>query len=63
MGRYPSAKKVTVTVVLTEDEKERLKRLADAQDRSLSYLAGKFVREGLARAEAEEKQDKKESAV
>lgn len=46
--------KVTVTVVLTEDEKERLKRLADAQDRSLSYLAGKFVREGLARAEADQ---------
>ena len=46
--------KVTVTVVLTEDEKKRLKRLADSQDRSLSYLAGKFVREGLVRAEDEE---------
>lgn len=47
--------KVTVTVVLTEEEKTRLKRLAEAQDRSLSYLAGKFVREGLERAEVEAK--------
>lgn len=45
--------KITVTVVLTQEEKDRLKHLAETQDRSLSYLAGKFVREGLARAEAE----------
>lgn len=51
------ASKITVTVVLTQEEKERLRRLAEAQDRSLSYLAGKFVREGLARAETEEKKD------
>lgn len=47
--------KVTVTVVLTPEEKDHLKRLAEAQDRSLSYLAGKFVREGLERAETEGK--------
>jgi predicted transcriptional regulator len=44
--------KVTVTVVLTQDEKDRLQRLADSQERSLSYLAGKFIKEALARAEA-----------
>ena len=55
--------KVTVTVVLTEDEKERLKRLADGEDRSLSYMAGKFVREGLVRAEVEQKQDKQDDAA
>lgn len=48
--------KITVTVVLTKEEKDRLKRLAEAQDHSLSYLANKFVREGLARAEAEGKE-------
>lgn len=48
--------KTTITVVLTEDEKERLKRLAEAEDRSLSYIAGRFVREGLARVEAEVKE-------
>lgn len=43
--------KTTVTAVLTEEEKERLKRLAEAQDRSLSYLVAKFVKQGLDRAE------------
>lgn len=50
--------KVTVTVILTKDEKERLQRLADKEDRSLSYLAGKFIREGLVNAESiQEKED------
>jgi predicted transcriptional regulator len=53
--------KVTVTVVLTTEEKDRLQRLADAEDRSLSYVAGKFIREGLEKAElktvASNKQD------
>ena len=44
--------KVTVTVVLTQDEKNRLQKLADAQERSLSYMAGKFIKEGLLNAEA-----------
>jgi len=44
--------KITVTVVLTKEEKDCLKRFAEAQDRSLSYLAVKFVRKGLERAEA-----------
>lgn len=52
--------KVTVTVVLTKDEKERLQRLADKEDRSLSYLAGKFIREALVRAESS--QDKEDAA-
>ena len=45
--------KVTVTVVLTKEEKDRLERLADSDDRSLSYVAGKFIREGLEKAEQE----------
>lgn len=44
--------KVTVTVVLTHEEKNRLQKLADAEDRSLSYLAGKFIRDGLSKAES-----------
>lgn len=47
----PGDGKVTVTMVLTQEEKERLKRIAEAEDRSLSYITGRFVREGLNRVE------------
>ncbi|MBD2432895.1 MULTISPECIES: ribbon-helix-helix domain-containing protein [Fischerella] len=50
-------RKVTVTVVLTQEEKERLQRLAESQDRTLSYLAGKFIREGMAKTEAQQQQN------
>lgn len=42
--------KVTVTVVLTKEERTKLQQIADADDRSLSYVAGKFIREGLQKA-------------
>jgi excinuclease UvrABC nuclease subunit len=57
--------KVTVTVVLTKEEKDRLQKLADVEDRSLSYLAGKFIREALHRAEpkqTEEANNKEDAA-
>jgi predicted transcriptional regulator len=55
--------KVTVTVVLTKEEKDRLERLAESDDRSLSYVAGKFIREGLEKAEQEFKTAEEESAA
>lgn len=55
--------KVTVTVVLTTEEKNRLQRLADAEDRSLSYVAGKFIREGLDKTELKTVVSNKEDAA
>lgn len=55
--------KVTVTVVLTKEEKDRLERLAESDDRSLSYVAGKFIREGLEKAEQKSNAANEENAA
>ncbi|HEY9905821.1 MAG TPA: hypothetical protein V6D43_25870 [Candidatus Sericytochromatia bacterium] len=40
---------------LTEEESEKLKKLAEAEDRSEGRTAQRLIREGLDRAEAEGK--------
>jgi len=42
-------------VPLTEEESEKLKKLAEAEDRSEGRTAQRLIREGLDRAEAEGK--------
>ncbi len=44
-----------LNVPLTEEESERLKRLAEAEDRSEGRTAQRLIREGLERAEADGK--------
>lgn len=44
-----------LNVPLTNEESEKLKKLADAEDRSEGRTAQRLIREGLERAEAEEK--------
>jgi hypothetical protein len=43
--------KATISVIVTLEEKERLKRLADRQERSISQMAAILLREGLDRLE------------
>lgn len=49
-----AANKVTISVIVTLEEKERLKKLADSQERSISQMAAILLREGLNRQEAED---------
>ena len=49
-----AANKVTISVIVTLEEKERLKKLADTQERSISQMAAILLREGLDRREGEE---------
>ncbi|MBW4544008.1 MAG: hypothetical protein KME25_06140 [Symplocastrum torsivum CPER-KK1] len=44
-----------LNVPLAEDESEKLKKLAEAEDRSEGKTAQRLIREGLERAEAEGK--------
>lgn len=44
-----------LNVPLTNEESEKLKKLADAEDRSEGRTAQRLIREGLERAEAEGK--------
>jgi hypothetical protein len=44
-----------LNVPLTEEESEKLKKLAQAEDRSEGRTAQRLIREGLDRAEAEGK--------
>jgi hypothetical protein len=44
-----------LNVPLTEEESEKLKKLAEAEDRSEGRTAQRLIREGLDRAEAEGK--------
>lgn len=44
-----------LNVPLTEEESDRLKRLAEAEDRSEGRTAQRLIREGLERAEADGK--------
>ena len=48
------AKTVLVWARLSQAERERLQELADEQDRSLSYIVSRFVREKLAEKSAEQ---------
>lgn len=45
-------KKVTISVLIPPDDRERLKKLADKQERSISQMAAIFIREGLERLES-----------
>lgn len=49
-----AANKVTISVIVTLEEKERLKKLADTQERSISQMAAILLREGLNRQEAKD---------
>lgn len=49
-----AAGKATISVIVTLEDKERLKRLADSQERSVSQMAAILLREALDRAEAKE---------
>lgn len=49
-----AANKVTISVIVTLEEKERLKKLADSQERSISQMAAILLREGLDRREGKE---------
>jgi CopG-like RHH_1 or ribbon-helix-helix domain, RHH_5 len=40
-------KKVTISVMISPDDRDRLKSLADSQERSISQMAAIFIREGL----------------
>jgi predicted transcriptional regulator len=44
-----------LNVPLTDEESEKLKKLADAEDRSEGRTAQRLIREGLERAEADGK--------
>lgn len=44
-----------LNVPLTDQESDKLKKLADAEDRSEGRTAQRLIREGLERAEAEGK--------
>jgi predicted transcriptional regulator len=44
-----------LNVPLTDEESDKLKKLADAEDRSEGRTAQRLIREGLERAEAEGK--------
>jgi hypothetical protein len=44
-----------LNVPLTNEESEKLKKLADAEDRSEGRTAQRLIREGLERAEADGK--------
>ncbi len=44
-----------LNVPLTNEESDKLKKLADAEDRSEGRTAQRLIREGLERAEAEGK--------
>lgn len=46
--------KATISIIVSLEEKERLKRLAGFQERSLSQMAAILLKEGLDRAEAKE---------
>lgn len=54
--------KVTVTVVLTKEERNKLQQIAEADDRSLSYVAGKFIREGIEKLENKASADEESAA-
>jgi predicted transcriptional regulator len=54
--------KVTVTVVLTKEERNKLQQIAEADDRSLSYVAGKFIREGIEKLENKATADEENAA-
>lgn len=45
-------KKVTISVLIPPDDRDRLKKLADKQERSISQMAAIFIREGLERLES-----------
>lgn len=47
--------KTTVTVFVSEEMKEDLKRLADSEQRSLSQMAAILLQQGLAKAKEEGK--------
>ena len=49
-----AANKVTISVIVTLEEKERLKKLADSQERSISQMAAILLREGLNQQEAKD---------
>jgi predicted transcriptional regulator len=44
-------KKVTISVMIPPDERDRLKALAEAQERSVSQMAAIFIRQGLDKLE------------
>ena len=50
------AKSPTLSVIISEEDKERLKRLAMAEKRSVSQLAAIAIQEYLDKAEANQKQ-------
>jgi predicted transcriptional regulator len=47
--------KITVTVFVSEEMKEGLKKLADVEQRSLSQMAAILLQQGLAKAKEEGK--------
>lgn len=47
--------KTTVTVFVSEEMKEDLKRLADSEQRSLSQMAAILLQQGLSKAKEEGK--------
>ncbi len=56
----PIAKnKKQINILLTNEDADRLKAIADQQERSISQMGAILIREGLDRAEQQDKQDKK----
>ncbi|HLP89084.1 MAG TPA: hypothetical protein VK184_10910 [Nostocaceae cyanobacterium] len=55
----PIAKnKKQINILLTNEDADRLKAIADQQERSISQMGAILIREGLDRAEQQDKQDK-----
>lgn len=46
---------VPVTAIVSPEDKERLKKLAEEDKRTMSQLASKLIQEGMDRIEAEKK--------
>lgn len=49
------AKSQHLSVVMSDEEKERLRKLAEEEERTMSQLASKLIREGMDKLEAQKK--------
>lgn len=47
----------TIGIVVSKELKERLRKLAEEDERTMSQLGGKFIREGVERMEAKKKEN------
>lgn len=57
------AKKTNLNITITDEDKERLRQLAEIEERTMSQLAARFIREGLDRSKVGSASSSKEDAA